>query len=146
MDELMQMITGREPLVTTRQVVAPQPGLEKTLREHYQSKRKLHQIDFPKTYDRDLQRIFSSSPAFAKNLTAAAFISRIRKPVRRSVARRTGIYQYTIDRVIEDMVSRCRELQLKLRAPTRDTQLEFAVLLTVHTMNYLHSGRYRCAL
>ncbi len=146
MDELMQKVAGREPLVIARQTVAQLSGLEKTLREHYRTKRKLHQIDFPKTYDRDLQRIFSSSPAFARNPSAAAFISRIRKPVRRSVARRTGIYQYTIDRVIEDMVRRCRQLQLKLRASTQETKLEFAVLLTVHTMNYLHSGRYRCAL
>jgi hypothetical protein len=79
-------------------------------------------------------------------MTAARFLSRIRKDVCRRVARWTGEYQYTIDQVIEDMIARCRELGLRLDKPEEQARLEFIVLLTVQTMNYLHSGRHRVAL
>jgi hypothetical protein len=58
----------------------------------------------------------------------------------------TGIYQYTIDKVLEDMIARCRELKLRLAVPEEQARQEFTVLLTVQTMNYLHSGGHRVAL
>ena len=64
----------------------------------------------------------------------------------RMVADWTGIYQYTIDKVLEDMMVRCRELKLRLAVPEAEARAEFAVLLTVQVMNYLHSGRHRVAL
>ena len=79
-------------------------------------------------------------------MTAAQFLGRMRKDVCRKVARWTGIYQYTIDQVLEDMIARCRELNLRLTLPEDQARHEFTVLLTVQTMNYLHSGRHRVAL
>ena len=79
-------------------------------------------------------------------ITAARFISRIRRDVRRRVADWTGLYQYTVDKVIEDMIKRCHELGLRLARPEEEAKHEFTVLLTVQTMNYLHSGRHRVAL
>ena len=76
----------------------------------------------------------------------AQFIGKVRRPVRRVVASWTGIYQYTIDKVLEDMIGRCRELKLRLAVPEEQARHEFTVLLTVQTMNYLHSGRHRVAL
>ena len=63
--------------------------------------------------------------------------------MRRLVAEWTGSYQYTIDRVIEDMIARASELQLRLKYPTDRTKLDFTMLVTVQTMNHLHSGRHR---
>jgi hypothetical protein len=94
----------------------------------------------------DLRRIFSDAPEFAGNITAAQFIARIRRPVRRIVAGWTGIYQYTIDRVIEDMMNRSRALRLRLAVPEDQARQEFTVLLTVQAMNYLHSGGHRLFL
>ena len=79
-------------------------------------------------------------------MTAAQFLIKIRKPARRMVGSWTGIYQYTIDQVFEDMIERCRQLNLRLRGPEDQARLEFTVLLTVQTMNYLHSGGHRVAL
>ena len=100
----------------------------------------------PKFYDRDLRRLFSDAPEHAGNMSAVQFLSRIRRPVRRLVASWTGIYQYTIDQVFEDMIARCRELKLRLAVPEEQARQEFTVFLTVQTMNYLHSGRHRVAL
>jgi hypothetical protein len=79
-------------------------------------------------------------------MTAAQFLGWHRRHVRRIVADWTGIYQYTIDKVLEDIIVRCRELKLRLAMTEDDTLQEFTVLLTVQVMNYLHSGRHRIAL
>ena len=58
----------------------------------------------------------------------------------------TGEYQYTIDQVLEAMIARCRELNLRLALPEDQVKVDFTILLTVQTMNYLHSGRHLVAL
>jgi hypothetical protein len=122
------------------------PRLRKTLRQHYRAKRRHYGLDYPNFYDRDLRRLFSAAPEFSDNITAAQFIGRIRRQVRRVVASWTGIYQYTIDQVLEDMIARCRELKLRLSTPEEQARQEFTVLLTVQAMNYLHSGGHRLFL
>ena len=50
-------------------------------------------------------------------MKAARFIARIRREVRRMVASWTGEYQYTIDQVIENMIKRANEMNLRLHGP-----------------------------
>jgi hypothetical protein len=145
-DTLMREIAGQPPETQTRRVVEPLPRLRTTLRKHYATKRAHYGVDRPTFYDRDLRRLFSSAPEHGKNLRASRFIQKIRRDVRRLVAEWAGSYQYTIDQVIEDMIARCDELQLRLKYPPERTKLDFTMLLTVQTMNYLHSGRHRVAL
>jgi len=146
MDSLMGSLRGKEPRIDNPVEVDPLPKLRKTLRQHYRTKRKHYGVDYPNFYDRDLRRLFSDAPEFAANPTAAQFISRVRRPVRRVVANWTGIFQYTIDQVLEDMIARCRELRLRLAVPEDVARQEFTVLLTVQAMNYLHSGGHRLFL
>jgi hypothetical protein len=146
MDELMKEIGPRAPLVTAAATPDEVSTLTITLREHYQRKRAHYGVDHPNFYDRDLRRLFSDDPAHAEKPTAAAFVSRIRREVRQRVGRWTGVYQYTIDQVLKDIIARCRELNLRVVRPEEETRMEFTTLLTVQTMNYLHSGRHRVAL
>ncbi|MDH3206723.1 MAG: hypothetical protein OEO79_08925 [Gemmatimonadota bacterium] len=146
MDELMQGLRGTAPRVVAATELEPLRRIRRTLRHHYRLKRRHYGVDRPDFYDRDLRRLFSDAPEFAGNMTAAQFIRRIRKPVRRVVTSWTGIYQYTVDRVLEDMIARCRDLKLRLAVPEEQARHEFTVLLTVQAMNYLHSGRHRVAL
>ena len=44
------------------------------------------------------------------------------------------------------MIARAEQLGLRLKYPEDRTKLDFTMLLTVQTMNYLHSGRHRVAL
>jgi hypothetical protein len=79
-------------------------------------------------------------------MKAARFIARVRREVRRMIASWTGEYQYTIDQVLENMVKRSNELNLRLATGEERAKLDFTIMLTVQTMNYLHSGRHRVAL
>ena len=146
MDALMTSISDRPPRVVNHTEVDPLRKLTKTLRQHYRNKRRYYGVDYPNFYDRDLRRLFSESPEYAGNMTAARFLTRIRRPTRRLVASWTGIYQYTIDQVLEDMITRCRKLKLRLAVPEERARQEFGVLLTVQVMNYLHSGGHRVFL
>ncbi len=146
MDALMRSLADKAPRIDNPIEVDPLPKLRNTLRQHYRTKRRHYGVDYPNFYDRDLRRLFSDSPEFASNITAVQFLSRIRRPARRVVASWTGIYQYTIDQVLEDMIARSRELKLRLAVPEDQARQEFTVLLTVQAMNYLHSGGHRLFL
>ena len=146
MDELMRGLRGKQPLVTSTEEIDPLRSLRFSLAHHYRQRRRHHGLDHPEFYDRDLRRLFSDAPEYANNMTAAAFLTKMRRPARRLVASWTGIYQYTIDRVLENMIVRCKELKLRLAVPEEQARHEFTVLLTVQTMNYLHSGRHRVAM
>ena len=146
MDELMASLSGVAPKVVRPEEVDPLSGLSTTLKQHYEAKREHYGVDRPSFYDRDLRRLFSDAPEHAKQPTAVSFIVRHRREIRHRVVHWTNLYQYTIDRVLGDMIARCRELGLRLRSTPEQTKLDFAVLLTVQAMNYLHSGRHRVAL
>ena len=146
MNALMGELAGKPMVVRSRRRVEPIQSIRKTLRAHYDRKRRHYGLLHPHFYDRDLRKLFSDSPEFETHMKAARFIARIRREARRLVAEWTGEYQYTIDQVIEDMIRRTNELNLRLREPEEQAKLDFIILLTVQTMNYLHSGRHRVAL
>jgi hypothetical protein len=145
-DELMHGLAGRPPLVSSRRRVEPLEQLRTTLRRHYAKKRAHYGLEHPHFYDRDLRRLFSDAPEYRPNRKASRFIHGARRDIRRLVAEWAGSYQYTIDQVIEDMIARCNELNLRLKYPEDRTKLDFTILVTVQTMNHLHSGRHRVAL
>jgi hypothetical protein len=146
MDALMKEIAGKPMIVNSRRKLEPLHSLRKTLRAHYERKRRHYGVEHPHFYDRDLGRLFSVKPEHAGNMKAARFIARVRRDVRRMVAGWTGEYQYTIDQVIEDMIRRAAEMGLRLKHDEEKSKADFLVMLTVQTMNYLHSGRHRVAL
>lgn len=145
-DELMGEIAGEKPPIASRRHVEPLKSLTQTLREHYQRKHAHYADEWPDFYDRDLRRLFSDDPRYRRNPTAASFIREIKPELRRMIARWTGEYPYTIEQVLNDLVSRCKELKLRLmRSPAR-TRMDCIVMVTVWTMNYLHDGNHRVAL
>jgi hypothetical protein len=136
-DELMAEIASLPPLLTRRERVDPITQLNETLAEHYRKKQALYVFDTPKTYDRDLLRLFSSDPRHRRSQAASAFIRHNRARVRQVVARWTGEYQLTLDALLDDMIVRCRELDLRAVGPERKLIMEFTVLLTAKTVHAL---------
>jgi hypothetical protein len=117
--------------------VDPLSRLTDTLAEHYKKKQAIYAIDTPKTYDRDLLRLFSADPRHRRSEAASLFIRRNRARVRESVAKWTGEYQLTLDAVLDDMIARCRELNLRAVGSERQLVTEFTVLLTAKTTHAL---------
>src|SRR6266849_8033959 len=136
-DELMAEIAAQRPPLVTRERTDPLYKLTETLGEHYRKKQALYAFDAPTTYDRDLLRLFSADPRHHRSQSASMFIRRNRKRVRQLVAKWTGEYQLTLDAVLDDIVARCRELNLRAVGPERELIIEFTVLLTAKTMHAL---------
>ncbi len=145
-DRVMHELRGSRPRVRSRREVDPLRRLSKTLGEHYRLKREHYGLDHPDFYESDLRKLFSDAPEYAKRMSAARFVRRIRRDVRVTVASFTDSYQYTIDQLLEKIIVRCRELNLRLTDDEETARAEFMVFLTVQTMNYLHGGRHRVAL
>jgi hypothetical protein len=145
-DNLMNELRGRKAHIRSQAQIDPVSKLKTTLRQHYQQKRARYAKQFPNFYDRDLRRLFSDAEEFKDNQKASLFIKSISKELRNSLARWTGEYQYTINQVINQMIQRSDELNLRLAMSPETAKTQFVMLLTVQTMNYLHSGRHRIAL
>jgi hypothetical protein len=121
----------------TRERLDPLHALGETLGEHYAKRQAFYAFTAPKTYDRDLQRLFSVDPRHRRGRPASSFIRQHRARIRRLVARWTGENQLTLDAVLDDMISRSRELNLRVVGSERKLLTDFTVLLTAKTMHAL---------
>lgn len=142
MDELMDDLAGRGPLVRSKARPDPVSSLKKTLRDYYDQKRARYIVTYPDIYDRDLKEIFSAEPRHRSRESAASFLRRNRGAIRSMVARWTGEYQFTLDQVLTEMIGRCTELKLRVVGSERKLRLDFAILLTVKTMHHLYANRH----
>lgn len=144
-DALMQDLAGKRPPVPGESTVDPVASLRHTLRTHYQQRKERYGTDYPDFYDRDLRKLFSDDPAdrVPGVPTAATFLRRAAPELRRRIAYWTGEYAYTIDLVLKDMITRCRELKLRAARPAEELKTELMVFLTMQTMSYLYSNNHR---
>ena len=142
-DELMAEIARKRPARTRRFRVDPTSRLSTTLEEHYRRRQAQYGGGTPKIYDRDLRRLFSDNPRHRRALAATTFIRQNRRRIRQVVSKWTGEYQLTLDAVLEDMIARCRELNLRAVGSERKLRLEFTVLLTAKMVHSLYGSARR---
>jgi len=144
-DEVMRELAGRVPANLSPKKVDELSGIETTLREHYRNKREHYAFLWPPDYDRDLLRIFSDAKGRTSS-SAVAFLRRHRRELCQEVAEGTGVHTYAIDQMLAQMINRCRELKLQVRLTRNRARQKLFVLLTVQTMNGIHTGYHRLAL
>jgi hypothetical protein len=137
---LLDRLAGKRPVRGTRSKPDSLPTLSATLREYYADKRKQYSVSYPDIYDADLRRLFSDNPKHRSSELASRFLRRNSKEIRGLVANWTGEYQFTLEQVLKDMIGRSRELKLRAAGSDRLLKMEFAILLTVKTMDF-HYGR-----
>ena len=141
-DGLMRGLENETPPVQNHRRVDALPQLKQTLRQYYADKQERYGKNHPKVYDRDLRRLFSDDPTHRKNQSASAFLRQNRRKIRATIAKWTGEYQFTLDEVFSEMIGRCRELNLRVVGDPAQVKLDFVVLLTVRTMQYLRSSQH----
>ena len=143
MDELMTEIKDQKPAVRRKIIDHPQSKITTTLRDHYESKRAYYGLDYPDVYDAHLFKLFTNNPEHAQKMKASAFIRKTRKDVRKAVAPWTGTYQYNINQLIDEILERVNELDLHLRLPFEESKQQFISMLSLVTIEYIHSGRHK---
>ncbi len=144
-DELMRELRGTTPPIRTRRQIEPLSQITQTLREHYAAKQAHQASDRPTIPDRDLQRLFAAEPG-RRGEPAASFIRRHRAELRRMVARFTGESQFTLEHVLEEVISRAMALELRAARDDKRLRVDFALLLTVRTVHFHYSRRNWVAL
>jgi Putative zinc-binding metallo-peptidase len=145
-EDLLERLRNEPPRHFSRRRPESLPTLGITLREYYADKRERYTVSYPDIYDRDLKRLFSDNPRHHRRELASHFLRRNKAEIRRLVSNWTGEYQFTLDQVLKDMIGRSRELKLRAAGPERRLRMEFAVLLTVKTMDFHYSRRNWFAL
>lgn len=145
-ERIMSELKGQPRANKSRERVEDLPEIRTTLREHYQKKREHYALQWPPDYDRELLRIFSSEPKYDSRPSAAGFLHRHRRALCHEVAEGTGVHQYAIDQMLSQMISRCRELKLRIPLALDHTRQKVLISLTVQTMNGIHTGYHRIAL
>ena len=140
---LMDEVADRPPPVRCREQTERVSTLKQTLAEHYAEKKDRYADPSPEFYDRDLRKLFAVRTEGDARPSAAALIRKIRPALRRRVARWTGEYQYTIEQVLGEMIKRLEHLDLVVDRPEGEVREDALVMLTVQTMNFLHSGYHR---
>ena len=133
-DSLMAEIADARPRVHSREQTDAVSRMRVTLRRYYEQKQAHYGFADRSVYDRDLRRLFSDDRAHARRQRAASFLREPRGELRREVARWTGQHQFAIDRVLSEMIVRCRELGLRIAHSERETGRGAAVLVTVHSV------------
>ena len=139
-DELMAEIARQKPVLTRRGTRSIRCASCAT-RSASTTRRSwlIYSVDAPRTYDRDLLRIFSDNPRHRDSPPAAAFI--------RHHPREHPAAGFEVDRripahprsVLDEMIERCRELKLRAVGPERQLRTDFTVLLTAKTVHSLYS-------
>jgi hypothetical protein len=143
-DELMGEIAGVRPLLTRRNHVDPLKVLSITLADHYKLKRERYAVDAPSVFDRDLKKIFSADVADRRSApSATGFVRRNKVQIRNAVARWTGEYPLALDAALDDILDRCRALNLRAVASERKMRLDLTSLLTTKAVHTLYSSPRR---
>ncbi len=138
-DELMEGLAKKTPLVHDRSRPDSLRELDQTLGEYYREKRDRFAPGESVAYDDDLTRIFRSGTR--KGEPAAAFLRRHRKEFQSSLSRWTDEYAYTLDLILADMITRASQLKLRAVGSERQLKMDFAILLTVRTLQYVFRRR-----
>jgi len=145
-DELMESIEGESPPIRSRKQPERLSQIKRTIRDYYQERKEFYGTGYPDFYDKDLRRLFSDSPKYKAHERASAFLRRNRKVIRAQISRWTGEYAFTLDQVFTHMIGRCRELGLRVVGSEEQVKMDFVILLTMRTMQYLHTSRERIPL
>lgn len=139
-NELMTELSGQTPKVRNRSKVDPVSQMRKTLREYYEEKLDLYSGMTNSDYDSDLIRLFRGTKSRNKE-KASAFLRRNRVTIRRMVTQNTSEHPLAVDMVLREMISRCRELKLRIAGSERRLIVDLAIVLAARSAEYVYRRR-----
>ena len=115
-DQLMQKLAGKPPLVFSKARISDASRLRSRLGAHYKRRRRAYAQEFPDFFDADLKKLFAEPTALPNGERAATFLRRSNKLILNAVSAWTGEPKFTINRLLRGLTERCAELALRLKA------------------------------
>jgi len=148
-DESMNEIKDREPLVDRGKRYWEASSMRMTLKNFYKKKRQSYMEDFPDFHDSNLKNIFLfiESPERGpsnknKEIHAASTIRRYKKDILNNVAKWTGEKKYIINNLLDTITQRCKALGLLSGESESLAVLRISTYITTLVMNYLYTGGF----
>jgi len=118
-------------------------GLNIKLKTYFHRKRKMYAESYPDFYDRDLRVIFTDEPEKKSNEKGWRYLNKNKQKIVNAVAFWTKEKKYTISDLLDNLIERCKELNLY--APKENDTLDFKISSCVSSliMNYLFTGQFK---
>lgn len=143
-DKVMKELENKAPLVEAGKKYWEASRMNVSLGSFYKKKRRFYAEEFPDFHDVNLKKIFSNlgpSQKKSKELLAAAdIIKKYKKEILRNVAKWTGEKKYIIGKLLDEIIKRCRKLELVTEKNESSAVLEISIYITTLAMNYIHTG------
>ena len=149
-DELMNGIKSKEPLVESGKKYWEASRMRITLKNFYKKKRHSYMENFPDFHDSNLKEIFVFSESTeqsldkkSKEMLAATIIKRYKKDILNSVAKWTGEKKHIISELLDTIIKRCKDLGLLSNEDKSLVTLKMSAYITTLVMNYIYTGWLR---
>ena len=118
-DETMQELRGRRPVVRARHHVEPIRIARRTLRQHYAAMVRHYRSDDVEKIDNILCRVFTTRRSRAGQLRASRFLRENAPLLRRRVASRLDATEYLVQEMLDHLIDRSRRMRLLVRGEKR---------------------------
>ncbi len=113
-----------------------------TLEAHYKRRRSEHAHQYNDYYDNELKQLFSADPG-AEGTPAAEFLKRRRRQLVDLVSKWSRESKYNMNELLDMVIERCEELELRMAGGETDEMLEVAAYLTSLAVNYKYTGEFK---
>ncbi|MGA2091545.1 MAG: hypothetical protein ABSH12_08840 [Endomicrobiales bacterium] len=141
-DTLMKEIASKAPLKKSGHMHWNITTLKTTLKTHYKRKTEFYAEYSPDFHDAHLTRIFPSTGSGGHG-KAAGVLTKYKKDIVTHVAYWTGERKYIINRLLKNLIKRCRELALVSGTQDAYPVMKVTAYITSLIMNYVYTGRFR---
>ncbi len=143
-EELMEEIKEKPPLVKRGRRYWHINSLRITLKNYYKKKRLYYAEYFPDFHDVNLKKIFAEKNLHSQEgLSAKDLIKRYRKQILNNVSEWTGEKKYVIADLLDTIGERCDSLNLRIIESESSALLKFSTYITTLIMNYRYTGRFQ---
>jgi hypothetical protein len=142
-DELMRSIGGRPPPHLPPYHAAEYNFLNIKLKTYYARKRKLYEDSYPDFYDNDLKQLFAADSNGESTVKASVYLRAHRRHMMNSVCAWTNEKKYRVNKLLNRLIERCDQLELRTRPDNRELDLQLSAYVTTLVMNYLFTGRFK---
>lgn len=142
-DELMRSLAGKPPVFEPRYRASDYDCLGIKLKTYYARKRKLFEDSYPDFYDNDLRQLFSATPDLSGRVAATDYLRRHRRELVDAVCQWTNEKKYRVDKLLNQLIERCEQLNLHIKAYDPRQNLQVAAFITTLVMNHLFTGKFK---
>jgi hypothetical protein len=136
-------VAQKPAVVRSRFKEDPVHRLQTTLRDLYARKKAVYADEINPAFDGQLVRVFPPAAEAPGRPRAAAFLRESRRSLIARVAHATGQHRYLLDHVVREMISGCKQKDLRLGSTRSDGIVDAAVVLTSLSSQFLYGAHPR---